>query len=134
MNRRMTRMALLGALASLLAACSQAPQDRGAQLYANLCSSCHHADGGGARGLYASLAGTPVPLGDPAQMLGWVMYGERPASLPKGQNVGAMPQFGFLSDSDAAAVTTYVRHSFGNSASPVTPELVAAVRAAHGGH
>jgi mono/diheme cytochrome c family protein len=33
-----------------------------------------------------------------------------------------------LSDSDIAAVLTYIRTSFGNNASPVTPDQVAAVR------
>ena len=105
------------------------PGDRGAQLYANLCQSCHQKDGAGARGLYAPLAGTPVPNGDPKEMIAWIMYGVRPASLPRGQYSGAMPQFNFLSDADAAAVASYVRRSFGNHADPIIPEVVKDVRA-----
>ena len=38
------------------------------------------------------------------------------------------PQEAVLNDEKIAAVTTYVRNSFGNSASEVKPELVAATR------
>ena len=98
------------ALFAVLTACGSAPpKDRGAQLYVGMCQSCHQSNGQGAKGLYA----------------------HRPASLPRGQYSGAMPQFGFLSDQDAAAVATFVRRSFGNNASEVTPEVVARVRARH---
>jgi mono/diheme cytochrome c family protein len=118
----------------MLSGCDKStPLDRGSQLYANLCQSCHQKDGHGARGLYAPLAGTPVAIGDPDEMIGWVMYGERPASLPRGQFAGAMPQFNFLSDADAAAVLTHVRSTFGNTASAVDAATVAQVRARHAG-
>ncbi len=120
------------ALFAVLTACGSAPpKDRGAQLYVGMCQSCHQSNGQGAKGLYAPLAGTPVPNGDPEEMISWILYGDRPASLPRGQYSGAMPQFGFLSDQDAAAVATFVRRSFGNNASEVTPEVVARVRARH---
>ena len=42
----------------------------------------------------------------------------------------AMPNMGAaLSDDDLAAVLTYIRQSWGNKASPVTPEQVKAVKA-----
>jgi mono/diheme cytochrome c family protein len=128
-----TPLALCGSLLlTVLAACgSPPPKDRGAQLYVGMCQSCHQSNGQGAKGLYAPLAGTPVPNGDPEEMISWIMYGDRPASLPRGQFSGAMPQFGFLSDQDAAAVVTFVRRSFGNHASEVTPDVVARVRARH---
>jgi mono/diheme cytochrome c family protein len=62
-------------------------------------------------------------------MAAWVLYGVRPASLPRGGYSGVMPQFNFLSDADAAAVITYVRTSFSNAASPITAGEIAAVRA-----
>ena len=40
------------------------------------------------------------------------------------------PFEGLLNDEDVAAVLTYVRNSFGNKASPVSPEKVKEVRAA----
>ena len=130
---RVTVAALM--LISALAACDGSRPDGspGARLYASNCLACHQANGEGVPGVQPPLAGTPVPAGDAAALLGWVMFGERPAALPKGQYSGVMPQFGYLSDADLAALLTYVRSSFGNRAAPVTPAMVAEVRAAHRG-
>jgi len=119
-----------------LAACSggsTAPPAPGERLYALNCLACHQKGGEGVRGMQPPLAGTPVPVGDPAVLLAWVMFGERPAALPRGQYNGVMPQFGYLKDADLAALLTYVRGSFGNHAPAITPEMVAAARAAHRG-
>ncbi len=128
--------AALAAAACLLAACGgphgpAKPLDRGSLLYLQNCLACHQANGEGVPGVQPPLAGTPVPNGPPEEMLAWVMYGVRPATLPKGQYSGVMPQFAYLPDADLAALVTHVRTSFGNSASPVTPDLVRQVRAAH---
>lgn len=105
----------------------------GERLYALNCIACHQQHGEGVRGMQPPLAGTAVPIGEPAVLLAWVMFGERPAALPRGQYAGVMPQFAYLKDADLAALLTYVRSSFGNHASAITPEMVAAVRAAHRG-
>ena len=105
----------------------------GERLYALNCVACHQQHGEGVRGMQPPLAGTAVPVGDPSVLLAWVMFGERPAALPRGQYAGVMPQFAYLKDADLAALLTYVRSSFGNHASAITPEMVAAVRAAHRG-
>lgn len=123
-------------LAGSLAACGggstpSAPPSPGARLYLMNCIACHGKNGEGVKGVQPALAGTPVAIGDPEQMLAWVMYGLRPETLPKGQFAGVMPQFAYLSNDDLALLTTYVRSNFGNAASPITPDLVAKVRAAH---
>ncbi len=129
------RAGVLLALAGMLAGCGPgAPgpgASAGARVYAMNCRSCHGAEGQGVRGMQPPLAGTPVPLGDPEVLLGWVMYGQRPAALPRGAYAGVMPQFAYLTDADLAAVLTHVRSSFGNHAAPVLPAEVAAVRRAH---
>jgi mono/diheme cytochrome c family protein len=38
------------------------------------------------------------------------------------------PYEGMLNDTEIAAVLTYVRNSFGNKASPISPDLVKVVR------
>ena len=38
------------------------------------------------------------------------------------------PYEGMLNDTEIAAVLTYVRNSFGNQASPISPDLVKTVR------
>ena len=122
-------------VAVLGAACRPAPPragaDAGARLYALNCQSCHGAEGAGVRGMQPPLAGTPVPNGAPEVLLGWVMYGERPAALPRGVYAGVMPQFAFLTDADLAALLTHVRSSFGNHAGPISADAVAAARRAH---
>ena len=127
----------LWAVLACVVACgtgSKPPKSPGARLYAANCLACHQANGQGVAGVQPPLAGTPVPLGDPNALIGWVLYGERPSTLPRGQYSGVMPQFSYLSDNDLAVLLTYVRSSFGNQAGAVTPEMVAAVRAArHGG-
>jgi mono/diheme cytochrome c family protein len=110
---------------------SAATASPGARLYLQNCIACHQRNGEGVPGVQPSLAGTVVTIGDPEALLAWVMYGVRPETLPKGQYRGVMPQFAYLSDGDLAVLTTYIRTSFGNSASAVGPDLVQKVRAAH---
>ena len=107
------------------------PATPGQRLYALTCAACHRLDGSGIEGVQPPLAGTPVTIGEPAELLGWVMYGRRPARLPRGAYAGIMPQFSFLSDDAIATLLTHVRTSFGNHAGAVTPAMVAAARAAH---
>jgi mono/diheme cytochrome c family protein len=133
-----TARAILAALAAAaaLVACGSggrpaASPSAGSRLYVNNCLACHLAGGEGVPGVQPPLAGTPVPAGDPGELLRWVMFGERPAALPRGQYSGVMPQFGYLSDDDLATLLSYVRSSFGNHAAPITPAMVAAARAAH---
>jgi mono/diheme cytochrome c family protein len=130
--------ALLLCLAAALGGCGGGAKPivadtPGARLYLSTCSACHRGDGSGIDGLQPPLAGTPVAVGDPATLLAWVMYGRRPAALPRGAYAGVMPQFAYLADDDLAALLSYVRSSFGNRAPPVTAAMVAAARAAHRG-
>ncbi len=119
-------LALLGALAG----CAPAgpPSGRaGADLYNGNCTACHQQDGHGIPGVYPSLAGSRVVLGDPAVFALWVVKGRRPESMPAGRYATAMPQFGWMKDADVAALLTYLRTSFGNSAPPVAPAMVSRV-------
>ena len=113
------------------AAPPQAPPSPGARLYVTTCSACHQLRGEGVGGVQPPLAGTPVAVGDPDELMRWVMFGIRPAALPKGPYAGIMPQFGYLSDEQLATLLTWVRSSFGNHARAITPAMVATVRAAH---
>jgi mono/diheme cytochrome c family protein len=122
-----------------LVACSREPVSTqpatiGSRLYGSHCLSCHQAHGSGVPGVQPALAGTPVPIGDPDSLLAWVMFGVRPAALPPGHFAGVMPQFNYLSDTELAALLTYVRSSFGNQASAISAQQVAAVRQQHQRH
>lgn len=100
--------------------------ETGARLYEGNCSPCHQPNGLGIPGVYPSLAGSSVVLGDPAALSRWVIQGIRPTMLPAGQYPTAMPKFGWMKPADAAALFTYLRTSFGNAAAPVDAAAVAA--------
>ena len=97
----------------------------GARIYSGNCVPCHQESGAGIPGAYPSLAGSPVVTGDPAQLALWVMKGQRPASMPVGRFPTLMLQFGWMKPADAAALFSYLRSNFGNSAPPVDAATVA---------
>jgi mono/diheme cytochrome c family protein len=120
-------LALIGALAGCSPAAAPPPERAGADLYNGNCIACHQQEGHGIPGVYPSLVGSPVVLGDPAVFALWVVKGRRPESMPAGRYATAMPQFGWMRDADVAALLTYLRTSFGNSAPPVAPAMLSRV-------
>jgi mono/diheme cytochrome c family protein len=97
----------------------------GQRIYNGNCLPCHQETGAGIPGVYPSLAGSPVVLGDPAELTRWVLKGQRPKSMPTGRYSTQMLQFGWMKPADAAALFSYLRSSFGNSAPPVDADAVA---------
>ena len=120
-------LTLTGALAGCSPGVAPAPARAGADLYNGNCVACHQQDARGIPGVYPSLEGSPVVLGDPAAFALWVVKGRRPRSLPAGRYGTAMPQFGWMKDADVAALLTYLRTNFGNSAAPVAPDALSGV-------
>ena len=104
---------------------STAVAELGARIYNGNCVPCHQETGAGIPGAYPSLAGSPVVTGDPAQLTLWVLKGQRPASMPPGRFPTQMLQFGWMKPADAAALFSYLRSNFGNSAPPVDAATVA---------
>ena len=102
--------------------------ETGARIYSGNCVPCHQQSGAGIPGVYPSLAGSPVVTGDPAELARWVMKGQRPHAMPAGRYSTQMLQFGWMKDSDAAAVLSYVRSHFGNSSPPLDAAAVAKAR------
>lgn len=110
--------ALVGA-AAVAGAGVAAPVD-GAVTFAENCAACHQAKGEGVPGAFPKLAASAVVQGDPAN-LGWILTHGR----------GGMPNFSEdLSDDQIAAVLSYIRTSWGNSAAPIETALVKAQRSA----
>lgn len=110
------------------ASASAPAQDLGATLYGQNCVPCHREDGNGLPGVYPPLAGSVVANGDPAQLVRWVLALQRPPSMPAGRYSTQMLPFAWMKDAQAAAVLTYVRSHFGNSAPPIDAATVAAAR------
>jgi mono/diheme cytochrome c family protein len=104
----------------------------GGAIYAVQCAACHAPDGSGADGLFPMLKGSAVvQSNDPVSILHVVLRGARSAATDPAPTAPAMPSFGWtLSDSDVAAVATYVRNAWGNRAPPVDAATVGKTRRA----
>jgi mono/diheme cytochrome c family protein len=102
--------------------------------YGQVCASCHMADGKGSPGVFPPLAGSEwVTTSEVNVPIGIVLHGLQGAITVKGTGYdGMMQPWGMIPDSDIAAILTYVRSAWGNNASPITVEQVAAVREAEG--
>jgi mono/diheme cytochrome c family protein len=109
-------------------ASAPAGTDRGAALYAQNCVPCHRDNGEGLPKVFPSLSGSPAVVGDPVELAAWVLSQKRPASIPAGRYPTQMLLFGWMGDPDAAALLTYIRSHFGNSAPPVDAAMIAKSR------
>ncbi len=98
------------------------------------CSSCHNNDGRGQDGLGPSLVDSPWVLGSPERLAALVLQGlEGPIEVHGETWDDMMPGFAAdprLPDPAIAALLTYVRRSWGNTAAPVPTETVTRVREA----
>ncbi len=106
----------------------------GATIYQR-CATCHQPNGKGMAGAFPPLAGSEwATAKDPAVPIRIVLHGLNGPITVAGQRYNStMPAYGTnqpLDDSSVAAVLTYVRSSWGNTASEVTPAEVAAQRSA----
>lgn len=103
----------------------------GAELFTR-CAACHQASGLGVPGAYPPLAGSEWLLNNPEVPIRIVLHGiQGPITVKGGSFNNAMTPFGDqLTDDEIAAIISYERSSWGNSASKITAEQVASVRAA----
>jgi mono/diheme cytochrome c family protein len=108
-------------------------KDDGAALYQR-CVACHQATGEGVPGAFPPLAGSEFVTGKPAVPIRILLHGLTGPVKVKGTDYnGIMMPYGTgqpMSDSEAAAVLTYIRTNFGNKAAPITARQVATERAA----
>jgi mono/diheme cytochrome c family protein/glucose/arabinose dehydrogenase len=105
-----------------LTAVQQKRYAQGQEIYANLCVACHQLDGQGREKMAPSLVNARYVTGDPSVPARIILAG-------KEGPVGLMPPLGAsLSDEQIAAVLTYVRREWGNTASAVEPADVKEVR------
>ena len=112
-----------------------AARARGKAVYESVCGICHGTDGLGKPGQAPALAGSElvncpgvnrlihIPL---AGLAGSVTVAGKDWNLNMAAMGAALP------DDDLAAVLTYIRSSWGNTASPVTADDVTKVRASLG--
>jgi mono/diheme cytochrome c family protein len=103
---------------------------QGEPIYLERCEKCHGESGRGGMFSAPAVAGSAIAQSeDPSSLINLIMYGQGKAP---GVSFGAweqMPAYAeILNDSQIAAVSNYVRGSWGNRASIVTPEQVAEQR------
>ena len=110
------------------------PQDArmsaGAAIYRDQCSACHGLDGKGTPRLFPSVADSSMVRSvEPATLVRLVLRGARSVATADEPTGPGMPSYGGqLSDEQIAAVLTYMRNSWGATASAVSPRAVASAR------
>jgi mono/diheme cytochrome c family protein len=116
------------------ASATVASNARGEAVYSVNCVSCHQPNGQGMPAVFPPLAGSEWVTGPVERPIAIVMHGlQGPITVAGNSYSGMMTPWGVgapLNDEDLAAVVSYIRSSWGNSASPATVEDVARVRTA----
>ncbi len=102
----------------------------GALIYLDNCAACHRPDGVGYEEVFPRLAGNPVvQAANPRSLVSIVLGGWRTPRTARTPAQFSMPGFAWrLSDEDVANVVNFIRTSWGNGASPVSPAYVARIR------
>jgi mono/diheme cytochrome c family protein len=110
--------------AAPLTADQQKRFDAGAELYKNICLGCHQEDGKGKDKVGGNLVDSQfVNAPNPEAMIRILLAG-------KEGKIGLMPPLGpALTDEQIASALTYIRRSWGHTASPVEPLNVMETRA-----
>ena len=110
---------------------------KGKEIYVRegFCNTCHQPDGKGlATSGFPPLTGTNWVVGNDTRLIKLVLKGlHGPIEVHGKKYPGQVPMTpfgGMLKDDEVAAVLTYVRNSFGNKASAISPNKVKEVRAA----
>lgn len=114
-------LALCVGLAGLAGAQAD-PATRGQEIYTANCADCHRTNGEGLAAAFPALKGSAFVQGDPQPVILTVLEGR------KGK-IGRMPGWkNKLDDAQVAAVITYIRQAWGNTAGAVSPEAVKGLR------
>ncbi len=110
---------------------------QGKHTYDTICAACHGPDGAGKPGQAPPLAGSEwVNAAGHQRIVEIPQLGLNGQVTVEGQswNLSMAPMGAGLSDSDLAAVLTYVRSSWGNKGEAISADDVKAVRAGIAGH
>jgi mono/diheme cytochrome c family protein len=99
------------------------------------CSTCHQPQGAGLANIYPPLVGSPWVTGDETRLIKLTLHGlwgpieVNGVTYDPSKGVPPMTAFkSILKDNELAGVLTYIRNSWGNKATAITPEQVKQVR------
>ena len=103
-------------------------------MYNMACMACHQPEGKGLPGVYPPLAGSEWVSDDPERLVKVILHGLAGPISVAGQKYGTgravpMPAMGGLNDQQVAAVLSYVRREFGESAPEISADFVKKIRA-----
>lgn len=102
--------------------------NRGKSIYTAYCLSCHLDQGQGIEGIYPPLAQSDYLMADKERSVREVLYGVRGEIKVNGKRYN-IEMTGFdLTDNEVSDVLNYIRNSWGNKGSAVTPAEVKAAR------
>ena len=106
-----------------------APSIDGKQVYGAKCVACHQGSGLGVAGVFPPVAASEWVLGDEKILTNILLHGVNGEMVVKGTKYnGAMPAWKSLSDDELAAVLTYIRSDWGNTALPIKAETIKSQR------
>lgn len=119
-----------GAGEKTAAAPDKAVMNAGQAIYVDSCSACHGSDGKGTPHMFSPLAGNAnVQSEDPTTVMRVIVEGAQTVQTDQRPTASAMPAYGWkLRDGDVAAVATYVRNAWGNTAAAVSAEQVRSLK------
>jgi mono/diheme cytochrome c family protein len=99
--------------------------ESGKKVYQKNCLTCHQVNGGGVPKMNPPLINAAFVKGDKKKLIQWVLLGSVEKVPIDGKYYSNnMPPQATLQDQDIADVLTYIRNSFKNKASPITPTEV----------
>jgi mono/diheme cytochrome c family protein len=112
------------------AVATEAQIAEGKKNYMMVCIACHQPTGMGLPGVFPPLTKSPYVNGSAERFASIILKGNNPPFTIEGKvyAVPMPPQEAALDDAKISSIMTFVRASFGNSAPPVAPEVVAAAR------
>ena len=102
--------------------------DRGKDIYISQCMSCHMENGEGIEDLYPPLAKSDYLMADKARSIDNVIHGLSGEIVVNGKTYNMDMTSFDLSDQEVSDVLNYIRNSWGNKGTPVTPDEVKAAR------
>lgn len=104
----------------------------GAAIYQDVCSACHQSNGKGVAYLIPDLAAaSSVSSREPTSIISVLLHGAQSAATATEPTGASMPAFGRqLTNTQIAAVVTYIRNSWGHAATAVSADDVQKARKA----
>lgn len=116
---------------------AETPMTIGKKIYNGNCANCHQASGEGQPGSYPPLGGSDWVTGPKDRLAAIMLHGVAGPIAVRGGSYGTQVMPGWatnFTDDKLAAVMTYLRASWGNTADAVTAEEVTAARTRFASH